>query len=93
MKTRISKFLSQMGVMSRRVAEQAITDGRIKLNGELVTTPVAFVEPTDKILIDGRPITNAPPKSPSLAKGSAKRGVVVVRVSKANTLLIGKPNS
>jgi len=54
--TRIAKFLSEQGILSRREAERAIESGRIKLNGKIVTTPVTFVTDKDKISIDGQPV-------------------------------------
>jgi len=66
---RISKFLSQSGILSRRAAEQAIIDNRIKLNGKIVTTPVTFVKPTDCITIDDHRITKTAPNGPSCERG------------------------
>ena len=41
-KVRISKFLASYNVGSRREIERIIEDGRIHLNGEILTTPVQF---------------------------------------------------
>ena len=62
---RIAKHLSELGIMSRRAAEQAIADGRIKLNEQPVTTPVTFVTESDKITIDEKAITKTNPKDSS----------------------------
>ena len=56
MKIRIAKFIADSGVTSRRGAEQIIADGRVSVNGEMVKTPVHFVDDGDKILIDGKEI-------------------------------------
>jgi len=56
MKTRIAKFIADAGAASRRGAEQMIADGRVRVNGAPVTTPVFFVESTDTVTIDDAPI-------------------------------------
>lgn len=58
---RIAKFLAHCGVCSRRDGEAFITQGRVKLNGAVVTSPVTFIQPTDHVEVDGTPVT-APTK-------------------------------
>ncbi|MFS8113240.1 pseudouridine synthase [Rhizobium jaguaris] len=53
---RISKVMARAGVASRRDIERMIMDGRVKLNGVLLDTPVVNVTLTDKIEVDGVPI-------------------------------------
>ena len=53
---RISKVMARAGVASRRDIERMILDGRVKLNGVLLDTPVVNVTFTDKIEVDGVPI-------------------------------------
>lgn len=53
---RISKVMARAGVASRRDIERMILDGRVKLNGVLLDTPVVNVTLTDKIEVDGVPI-------------------------------------
>ena len=53
---RISKVMARAGVASRRDIERMIMDGRVKLNGKLLETPVVNVTLTDKIEVDGIPI-------------------------------------
>lgn len=53
---RISKILARVGVASRRDIERMILDGRVKLNGKLLDTPVVNVTLDDKIEVDGVPI-------------------------------------
>lgn len=55
-KIRIQKLLSESGVGSRRDIEQMILDGRIMVNGEIVTTLPFFVTPRDEILVDSEPV-------------------------------------
>ncbi len=53
---RISKVMARAGVASRRDIERMILDGRVKLNGVLLDTPVVNVTLADKIEVDGMPI-------------------------------------
>lgn len=55
---RIQKLLAAAGVASRRNVEQMIRDGRIAVNGSVVTDLPILVEPgRDTIKIDGEPIS------------------------------------
>ena len=56
MGTRIAKFLSDCGVASRRAAEELILAGRVSVNGNLVDTPVFFVQESDVVTLDGNPV-------------------------------------
>lgn len=53
---RIAKYLARAGVASRRELESMLADGRVKLNGRVVETPVTFVQLTDKVDVDGQPV-------------------------------------
>lgn len=53
---RIARVLARAGLCSRREAEEWIEAGRIKLNGQVLTTPAIDVGPEDKILVDGKPL-------------------------------------
>ena len=53
MAERLAKFMSHSGVCSRREAEEYIKQGRVTVNGEIVSTPAFNVEGTEKILFDG----------------------------------------
>lgn len=50
---RIAKFLARTGVASRREAEELIKQGRITVNGEIITSPALNVSGEEKILLDG----------------------------------------
>lgn len=51
---RLQKVLAAAGVASRRVVEQMIVEGRIEVNGELVTELGSRVDPTaDQVRVDG----------------------------------------
>ena len=54
---RLQKFLSTAGVCSRRQGEENIKDGRVKVNGKVVTILGTKVEPeTDLVEFDGKPV-------------------------------------
>ena len=54
---RLQKYLASCGVASRRNAEKMITDGRITVNGVLVTELGTQVDETcDTVLVDGEPV-------------------------------------
>ncbi len=55
--TRISKYLADCGIASRRKAEEIVSAGRVQLNGETVTDLGRRVMNSDEIRLDGNPIT------------------------------------
>jgi 23S rRNA pseudouridine2605 synthase len=58
---RIAKFLARSGVASRRESEKLIFDGRIRLNGKILTSPAIKVTPRDVILFDNQPVATKQP--------------------------------
>jgi pseudouridine synthase len=57
---RLQKYLSQAGVASRRAAETLIVDGRVQVNGQVVTELGTKVDPErDRVTVDGRVTTPA----------------------------------
>jgi 23S rRNA pseudouridine2605 synthase len=51
---RLQKVLSQAGIASRRVAEKMITDGRVEVDGQVVTELGARVDPDVSVIrVDG----------------------------------------
>jgi 23S rRNA pseudouridine2605 synthase len=59
---RLHKWISQLGLASNRQAEKWIKDGRIKVDGEVVTTLGASIDPTSQeILLDDKPIQGKEP--------------------------------
>ena len=50
---RLQKVIANSGYTSRRNAEKLISDGRVSVNGEIVTELGTKVNPEDLILIDG----------------------------------------
>lgn len=53
---RIAKVMSRVGLCSRRDAESWIEQGRVEVNGEVLTSPALNVLPADRILVDGQPL-------------------------------------
>ncbi|MDR1361920.1 MAG: rRNA pseudouridine synthase [Holosporaceae bacterium] len=51
---RLAKRIAEGGAASRRGAESLIEEGRVSVNGTIVTTPVFFVTPEDVVCIDGK---------------------------------------
>lgn len=59
---RLQKIIAKAGVASRRASEKLITEGRVRVNGELVTTLGAKADPgRDRIEVDGYGIVRAQP--------------------------------
>lgn len=54
---RLQKWLSEAGVCSRRQGERFILDGRVSVNGKVVTTLGSKIDPVvDRVTLDGRPV-------------------------------------
>jgi 23S rRNA pseudouridine2605 synthase len=58
---RIAKRLARTGLCSRREAERWIADGRVAVDGKILTTPAVVVTPSSRIEVDGKPIPEAEP--------------------------------
>ncbi|MDQ7038608.1 MAG: pseudouridine synthase [Aquificota bacterium] len=57
MEVRLNRFLSMCGVASRRKADQLIKEGRVKVNGEVVTSLGVKVDPeVDRVEVDGKEV-------------------------------------
>ncbi len=61
---RIAKLLARAGVASRRDVERMIADGRIALDGKLLTTPATLLADLGRVTVDGKPVQ--PPSAPRL---------------------------
>jgi 23S rRNA pseudouridine2605 synthase len=56
---RIAKVLARAGLCSRRDAERWIAEGRVALDGTVLTSPAVVVTPGTIVLVDGKPIPEA----------------------------------
>jgi pseudouridine synthase len=54
--TRLSKFLSDAGIASRRKADEMIASGLVSINDDIVTEAWRRVQPGDKVLVNGRQV-------------------------------------
>ena len=53
---RIAKVMARAGLASRREAETWIADGRVTVNGAVISSPALNVTASDRIAIDGTPM-------------------------------------
>lgn len=56
-KIRLQTYLAHCGVASRRASEKIILDGRVSVNGQIVTELGTKVSSKDKVLVDEKPIS------------------------------------
>lgn len=56
---RLQKRIASSNIASRRQAEKMILEGRVKVNGELITELGVLVSKDDKITVDDKPIMEA----------------------------------
>jgi 23S rRNA pseudouridine2605 synthase len=87
---RLAKFLAHGGVASRRLSERIIGNGRVTVNGEVVTDPARGVGEADDVRVDGGPVgeerrevwaVNKPAGVVSTAKEPGDRPAVVSLVA------------
>jgi len=78
---RLQKVLAEAGIASRRDCEQFITDGRVRVNGRIVTELPLWVDPAvDRIEVDEHLLPRK--KKAQLGKGGRKAGKTYVMVNK-----------
>jgi 23S rRNA pseudouridine2605 synthase len=53
---RVAKLIARAGLCSRRDAERWIAEGRVSVNGEVLTTPAVALGPDNDIRVDGKPL-------------------------------------
>lgn len=56
---RIAKLLARAGIASRRDVERMISEGRVALNGEVLTTPATILASLHGVTVDGNPVRAA----------------------------------
>lgn len=83
---RLAKFLAHGGVGSRRGVEELVRDGRVMVDGEVVTDPARDVDDASDVVVDGKPVAqearevwavNKPAGVVSTAKEPGSRKAVV----------------
>lgn len=57
---RLNKFIAHAGLCSRREADEYIADGRVSINGDIVTELGTKVQRNDRVKVDGQQITLDP---------------------------------
>jgi 23S rRNA pseudouridine2605 synthase len=58
---RVAKALARAGVASRREVERLIAEGRVALNGQVLTTPAVKIGPKDILTVNGEVVSDAEP--------------------------------
>ena len=71
---RIAKRLARAGLCSRREAERWIGEGRVSVDGKVLTTPAVLVTAASRIAVDGKPV--AAPERTRLWRYHKPRGIV-----------------
>jgi 23S rRNA pseudouridine2605 synthase len=75
---RIAKAMARAGLCSRRNAERWIEQGRVSVNGKVLSSPALDVSPSDRIVVDGYPLPT--PEPPRLWRYHKPRGLVTTHV-------------
>ena len=65
---RLGKFLAHAGVASRRAAEGIVGEGRVTIDGEVVTDPARDVDESNRIELDGGRVAPEPREVHALYK-------------------------
>jgi 23S rRNA pseudouridine2605 synthase len=65
---RLAKFLAHAGVASRRAVEDIVRDGRVTVDGEVVTDPARDVDESNKVELEGRRVEPEPREVHALNK-------------------------
>lgn len=72
---RIAKRIARAGVASRREVERLIAEGRVKVDGAVITSPALNVTAATRIEVDGEPLPEA--DTPRLFRYHKAKGTVV----------------
>ena len=71
---RIAKLLARTGLCSRRDAERWIAEGRVSVDGQVLTTPAVSVTADNDVRVDGKPLPT--PERPRLWRYHKPAGLV-----------------
>lgn len=58
---RVAKRIASSHGCSRRDAEKLILEGRVRVNGAVLSSPAVVVSPSDVVLVDGEFVKESPP--------------------------------
>lgn len=53
---RLNKYIASTGICSRRKADEMIADGKVSVNGKIITELVFYVREKDKVTVDGKTV-------------------------------------
>jgi len=56
---RVAKVMARAGLCSRRVAETWVAEGRVKVNGDYITTPATLIKDGDELIVDDKIVQGA----------------------------------
>lgn len=77
---RVQKAIARAGLASRREAERLMTEGRVRINGEVVTELGTCLDDGDELQVDGKPVVWDEPAAAELwALYKPKRCVSTLR--------------
>jgi 23S rRNA pseudouridine2605 synthase len=79
---RLSKIIARHGICSRRDAEKLIAEGRVTLDGEIVTAQGTKAGPDNVIVVDGKPLTE--PEATRLWRYHKPNGLVTTHKDEKN---------
>lgn len=82
---RIAKRIARSGVCSRREAEELIRNGRVSLNGVIVTSPALNVTDQDEVCVDRRRLS--PIQRTRVIVANKRAGELVTTKDERGTLL------
>lgn len=88
---RLNRYLAMCGLGARRKVEEFVTDGRVKINGEVVTEPGRQVSASDQVEFDGKNV--APTKLTYLIYHKPRGLLCAVEDSRVQTVIDALPTS
>ena len=88
---RLQKVLSHAGVASRRAAEEMITEGRVSVDGQVVTELGTRVDPRNAVIhVDGQRVPTAPDVLVLALNKPRGMGMVRERLTPASSGRVGR---
>ena len=79
---RLSKIIARAGICSRRDAEKLIAEGRVTLDGEVVTAQGTKAGPDNVVVVDGKPLLE--PEATRLWRYHKPNGLVTTHKDEKN---------